>query len=210
MLLEDLEALDIEVQRQLVETVEAGRFWRLGGETPIPLDVRLMATSENDLLAAGDRLFDARFVEWISRFAIIMPPLRERIDDLPMLINEALNQIQLRAEGPRKSLDPSAYRALASYHWPGNLRELIAVLERAVVVSPGQVITPDHLPPLDEPEAPVARRLRVRVGEGVGARRPAPQPLSARHDRRLARHLAQDALQQDAALRSVAGQARLA
>ena len=104
-------------------------------------------------LAARDRRFDARFVEWISRFAIVMPPLRERIDDLPMLINEALNQIQLRAEGPRKSLDPSAYRALASYHWPGNLRELIAVLERAVVVSPGQVITPDHLPPLDEPEA---------------------------------------------------------
>ena len=82
-----------------------------------------------------------------------MPPLRERIDDLPMLISEALNQIQQRAEGARKSLDPSAYRALASYHWPGNLRERIAVLERAVVVSPTLVITRDHLPPLDEPEA---------------------------------------------------------
>jgi predicted TIM-barrel enzyme/DNA-binding NtrC family response regulator len=152
ILLEDLEALDIEVQRQLLETVEAGRFWRLGGETPIPLDVRLMATSEHDLPACDCRS-DARFVEWISRFAIVVPPLRERLDDLPMLINEALNQIQLRAEGPRKSLDPSAYRALATYHWPGNLRELIAVLERSVVVSPDQVITPDHLPPLDEPEA---------------------------------------------------------
>ena len=112
MLLEDLEALDIEVQRQLVEAVEAGRFWRLGGETPIPLDVRLLATSEHDLLAAGDRLFDARFVEWLGRFTIVLPPLRERIDDLPMLIDEALNQIQLRAEGPRKSLDPSAFARL--------------------------------------------------------------------------------------------------
>jgi predicted TIM-barrel enzyme/transcriptional regulator with AAA-type ATPase domain len=153
MLLEDLEALDIEVQRQLAEAVEAGRFWRLGGETPIPLDVRMMATSESSLSAACDLQFEPRFVEWINRFAIVVPPLRERIDDLPILINEALNQIQLRAEEPRKSLDPSAYRALASYHWPGNLRELIGVLERAVVVSPSQVITPDHLPPLDEPEA---------------------------------------------------------
>ena len=54
------------------------------------------------------------------------------------------------ARGPT----PSAYRALATYHWPGNLRELTAVLERAVLASPNQVITPDHLPPLDEPEAP--------------------------------------------------------
>jgi DNA-binding NtrC family response regulator len=147
ILLDDVEALDIDVQRQLAEAVEAGRFWRLGGEEAIELDVRFLGIAGTDLRTAAAGVIDSRFAEWISCFTIVLPPLRERLDDLPSLIDETLSLIQGRANGRRKSLDPSAFRALASHDWPGNLRELTSVLERAALSSPGAVISLEHLPP---------------------------------------------------------------
>ncbi|MFI5013081.1 MAG: phosphoenolpyruvate hydrolase family protein [Hyphomicrobiales bacterium] len=159
ILLDEIEALDIEVQRQLVEAVEAGRFWRLGGEQPIDLDVRFLATGATDLRQLRRGSFDRRFAEWISCFTIELPPLRERLDDLPSLIAETLSQIQGRANGPRKSLDPSAFRALSAYHWPGNLRELTSVLEQAALASPGDIIALEHVPPLGERDGAAASGL---------------------------------------------------
>lgn len=153
LLLDEVDQLDIEAQRTLFEAVESGKFWRIGGEEPIDLDVRILATAARDLRDRRASSVDPRFAEWLGCFAIGLPPLRDRLEDLPSLIDETLSMIQARTNGVRKSLDPSAYRALTAYHWPGNLRELTSVLERATLTSPDDVIVQEHLPPLDDSEA---------------------------------------------------------
>jgi predicted TIM-barrel enzyme/DNA-binding NtrC family response regulator len=146
ILLDDVEAMDLEVQRQLVDAVESGRFWRLGGEEAIDLDVRFIAIAGTDLRAAPRGIVDPRFAAWIGCFTMTLPALSERLDDLSALIDETLRLVQARGRGRRKSLDPSAFRALAAHSWPGNLRELTSVLDQAVLASSGDVITIEHLP----------------------------------------------------------------
>ena len=148
ILLDEVDDLPVEIQRALVEAVETRRFWRLGSDVTLSLDVRFLAVSRGDLREARASAFDRRFAEWLGCFTIRLPPLRERLEDLPSLIDETLRLIEARSSGPHRSLDASAFRALAAYHWPGNLRELTSVLERAVLNCAGDVIGTEHLPPL--------------------------------------------------------------
>jgi len=148
ILLDEVDDLPVEIQRSLVEAVETRRFWRLGSDVTLSLDVRFLAISRGDLREARASAFDRRFAEWLGCFTIRLPPLRERLEDLPSLIDETLRLIEARSSGPHRSLDASAFRALAAYHWPGNLRELTSVLERAVLNCAGDVIGTEHLPPL--------------------------------------------------------------
>ncbi|MCP8939670.1 phosphoenolpyruvate hydrolase family protein [Alsobacter sp. SYSU M60028] len=158
LILDHVEDMSVAVQRALMQAVEAGQYWRVGGETPLPLDVRIIAIARRPLRDLPPEAMDPRFAEWLGRFSILMPPLRDRADDLPALIDETLGLIEARAGGARKSLEPTAFRALAAYHWPRNLRELHATLERAALACSGDVIGPQHLPPLEaarRPDAPV-------------------------------------------------------
>ena len=148
ILLDEVDDLPVEIQRSLVEAVETRRFWRLGSDVTLSLDVRFLAISRGDLREARASAFDRRFAVWLGCFTIRLPPLRERLEDLPSLIDETLRLIEARSSGPHRSLDASAFRALAAYHWPGNLRELTSVLERAVLNCAGDVIGTEHLPPL--------------------------------------------------------------
>lgn len=148
LLLDEVDGLPLDVQRALIEAVESGRFWRYGGEASNVLNVRFLGVAQRDLRDLAASTIDSRFAEWLGCFTIKMPPLRERLEDLPTLIEETLRQIETRLNGRRKSLDPSAFRILADHVWPGNLRELAAVLERAMLACSGDVITEKHLPPL--------------------------------------------------------------
>jgi DNA-binding NtrC family response regulator len=149
LILAQIEDLPVTIQRALIDAVESRQFYRIGGETPIPLDVRFLALARQPLQDASVTALDPSFSEWLGCFTLVMPPLRERIDDMPSLIDETLALVEARGGGARKTLDPTAFRTLADYHWPGNLRELTAVLERAALASPGSVIEAQHLPPLD-------------------------------------------------------------
>lgn len=148
ILLDDVWALNPEIQRQLAEAAESGCFWPMGSKDSIDLDVRFIAIAGADRQSPELHRADSRFAAWIGCFAIVLPPLRERLDDLPALIEATLSAIERRTGGPRKRLDPSAYRILADYSWPGNLRELAAVLERAVLVDRGDILAAEHLPAL--------------------------------------------------------------
>jgi predicted TIM-barrel enzyme/DNA-binding NtrC family response regulator len=154
ILLDGIDDLPIDVQRNLVEAVETGRFWRLGSEAPGVLDVRFLAISRHELDEARGPAFDKRFAEWLGCFVIRLPPLRERPEDLPTLIDETLRMIEARTNSPRKSLDASAFRTLAAYHWPGNLRELTSVLEQAALNCASDVIGTEHLPRLGVERGP--------------------------------------------------------
>ncbi len=158
ILLDDVHELDISVQRQLVEAIESRRFWRLGGSEAMSLDVRFLAVADEDALKAPGRRLEPRFAKWLGCFVIRVPPLRDRRDDLPTLIGETLASLQREMASPSKSLDPSAYRKLVDYHWPGNLRELKSILKRALVVSSGDVVMPDDISLASRAEDGFSRR----------------------------------------------------
>ena len=102
-------------------------------------------------------------------FAIELPPLRKRKEDLPLLIQAFLAEFNARNRKSVSALDPAAMRQLEQYSWPGNVRELRNVIERAVILCSGQFIEPKHLPPLmtEAPARRASRRWRLTPGTTV-------------------------------------------
>lgn len=148
LILDHVEEMPLPVQRTLLHAAEAGRYWRQGAETPLPLNVRFIGIARRPLREFGPDAVDPRFAEWLGCFTIAMPPLRERIDDLPSLIQETLASVQSRGGGEAKSLDPYAFRMLCNHRWPGNLTEMNSILERAALACPGPVISVQYIPEL--------------------------------------------------------------
>jgi DNA-binding NtrC family response regulator len=129
LVLDDVGSLDITVQRQLLQVVQTGGFWPRGGTDIVPLDVRFIGISGVDLATESDiPRYDAKFLQWLSAIRIDVPPLREHLEDLPMLADAILRGFP---KGAEMRLSPSAYRALLGYHWPGNVAELRTVMQAA-------------------------------------------------------------------------------
>ena len=137
-------------------------------------------------------------------FAIELPPLRQRKEDLPLLVQSFLAEFNARNNKAVSALDPAAMRILEQYNWPGNVRELRNVIERAVILSSGEFIEPKHLPPLvtDSPDV-VKPTLSLHAGDDGGRGRDAADPDDARAHarqqdarRRDPRHQPEDAAQQ--------------
>jgi transcriptional regulator of acetoin/glycerol metabolism len=144
--LDEVEALPLEMQAALVRVIESGHVMRLGSTRVIPVDVRLIASSDVNLeaeMAEGN--FRADLLYCLSSFVIEIPSLRERPEDLPMLIDNILFRLS-SAVGGTVSLDPAARCIMLNYPWPGNVRELEHVLERAIIISEGGLVLPEHLP----------------------------------------------------------------
>ena len=80
--------MPVSIQRALIDAVESGHFYRIGGEAPITLDVRFLALARHAFHEMPERSADPRFAEWLGCFTLVMSPLRERIDDMPSLIDE--------------------------------------------------------------------------------------------------------------------------
>ena len=137
LLLDDVGSLNTEVQRQLLQAVQTGGFWRRGETEIIPLDTRFIGLSGLKAAASGARRSDTKFLQWLGAIRIEIPPLRERLEDLPMLAEGFLR----RANGERRRIAPSAFRALLGYDWPGNLDELRSVMQRAAIRAHRGVIT---------------------------------------------------------------------
>lgn len=129
LVLDDVGSLDIAVQRQLLQVVQTGGFWPRGGTDIVPLDVRFIGICGPDLATESDTpRYDAKFLQWLSAIRIDVPPLREHLEDLPMLADAILRGLP---KGAEMKLSPSAYRALLGYHWPGNVAELRTVMQAA-------------------------------------------------------------------------------
>ncbi len=113
-------------------------FERVGGTQPIRVDTRIIAATNRDLAAevAAGR-FRADLFYRLNVFPIQVPPLRERIEDVPMIAHCVLGLIETRIDRRLAGLTASATDRLRSYHWPGNVRELINILERAAILSNG-------------------------------------------------------------------------
>lgn len=138
LVLDDVGSLNTEVQRQLLQAVQTGGFWPRGGAEIIPLDARFIGLSGPKAAASGTRQSDTKFLQWLGAIRIEIPPLRERLEDLPMLAEGILRGM---ANGERRRISPLAFRALLGYDWPGNLGELRSVMQRAAIRAHRGVIT---------------------------------------------------------------------
>ncbi len=142
MFLDEIGDVDPRVQPKLLKVVEDKRFRRLGDTVDCSVDVRLIAATHRDLSErVRQNLFREDLYYRISAIPLRVPPLRERSGDIADLAAHILDGFAVRYGRPDLRLDPGALAALASYAWPGNIRELRNVLERAVLLTRGMLIT---------------------------------------------------------------------
>jgi transcriptional activator for dhaKLM operon len=146
LFLDEVDALPLDMQAALLRVIEAGDVIRLSGKRVIPVDVRIIAASHQSLeerTAEGSFRSDLLFR--LSSFVITLPPLRDCAEDIPLLIERVLQRLTGQI-GFVIRLLPETREALLAYPWPGNIRELESVLERAALACDGEPISPAHLP----------------------------------------------------------------
>ena len=138
LLLEEISELPMCLQLKLMGVLREGCWERLGGGRRMTLDVRLIATTQRDLTGCVARgTFLQELHHHLNGFPLHVPPLRERIADLPMLVCEWMERPANRRSGSLSGISDEALRHLMAYSWPGNVLELENVLERAAIVSEG-------------------------------------------------------------------------
>jgi DNA-binding NtrC family response regulator len=139
--------LSASTQAALLRVIETKRITRLGSQREIQLDTRILAATHRDLEQMVDQgAFRQDLLFRLNTFVIKVPPLRERLDELERLAEHFIAAASARFRTAPKRIEPDALACLQRYPWPGNLRELRNILERAMVLSRGPVISLDELP----------------------------------------------------------------
>ena len=161
LFLDEIGELPMTLQGKILRALQEKTFDRLGGTTSIKVDVRLVAATNRHLKqAVAMRRFREDLYFRLSVFPITVPPLRDRPDDIPILARHFVQQGCAELGRKPLTLAPAALEALHSYPWPGNVRELQNCLERAVILTDGDTIYPQHLrlvvETLSRPEDPFA------------------------------------------------------
>jgi two-component system response regulator AtoC len=156
LLLDEIGEMPMSVQVKLLRVLQEREFERVGGSQTIKTDMRVIAATNRSLpemVARGEFREDLYY-----RLAVVtveMPPLRERREDIPLLARLFLQKFAQEAGRELDDFDPEALMLLEGYRWPGNIRELSNVVERAVIMSTGRMIFPEDLPPQLAPAAAV-------------------------------------------------------
>ena len=146
--LDEIGELTAPLQAKLLRALQEHAIRRVGGNDPIPVNIRVVVATNRDLskLVADGEFRDDLYYR-LNVVTITMPPLRERSMDIPLLTRHFLEKFAHGAQRPVKRLAPEALALLAGYPWPGNVRELEHVIERAVALSSSETILPDDFPP---------------------------------------------------------------
>jgi DNA-binding NtrC family response regulator len=147
LFLDEIATMSLETQAKILRVLQDRRFMHLGGVQEIQVDVRIIAATNIDLrqLVREGRFREDLFYR-LNVITIELPPLRQRREDIPLLVHFFLKKYAEENDRPVRRVTPEALRPLMSYSWPGNVRELENVIERAVVLSSGTDITIDLLP----------------------------------------------------------------
>lgn len=147
ILLDEIGDLPLPMQAKLLRVLQEKEFTRLGGNQTIPLDARIIAATNKDLkLMVQEGKFRADLFYRLNVISVSVPTLRERKDDIPLLIGHFLRKIATGKQIPQKILADDALSLLLAYQWPGNIRELENVVERLIYISEGNVIRREDLP----------------------------------------------------------------
>ena len=137
--------ISMKMQMDLLRVLESKQFSRLGSDKPIEVDFRIISATNKDLeKAVKDGEFREDLYFRLNVISIEMPPLRERKEDIPLLARFFFNKYTQSMAKPIQDISAEAMETLLKYDWPGNIRELRNVIERAIVVCDEQIITPKH------------------------------------------------------------------
>jgi DNA-binding NtrC family response regulator len=164
LLLDEVAELPRELQSRLLDALQRGEWLRRGGGEPVRLEARIVATTSRDLdRAVREGRFREDLYYRLSAGSLVLPPLRERRTDVPLLVEHFLAK---HDASRRKSVSESALAVLVAYDWPGNVRQLESVVERAVLLSEEDIIVPGDLPAavragVPAPAADAARGLAI-------------------------------------------------
>ena len=147
LFLDEIGDMPLELQTRLLRVLSDGTFFRVGGHQELTADVRVVAATNQDL---GSRVAEGRFREdlfhRLNVIGITLPPLRERLEDIPALADVFLHKAATELEVEPKRLDSNALQVLCEATWPGNVRELENLCRRLTVLAPGATITSVDLP----------------------------------------------------------------
>ncbi|HEY1131271.1 MAG TPA: sigma 54-interacting transcriptional regulator, partial [Roseateles sp.] len=175
LFLDEITEMPLELQVKLLRVLETGRFMRVGSTTALETDVRIVAaTNRLPYQAVSSGKLREDLLYRLNIFPITLPPLRDRVADIPLLANHFLAAIS-EQEGIVRRFTPEALATLLSYPWPGNVRELRNVVQRAYVMAQGETVEDTWLPTAHE-----AGVTSVWGSLGVAPEVPAPAPSPPR------------------------------
>jgi two-component system response regulator AtoC len=145
--LDEITEMPIELQVKLLRVLEEGKFRRVGGNEEINIDARIVAASNRDpqMAIQGGRMREDLYYR-LNVFPIDVPPLRERLEDIPLFSHFFLQKLNETEEKKVEKIDPDFIEALQAYEWPGNVRELRNVINRAFIMARTDTLTVDCLP----------------------------------------------------------------
>jgi two-component system, NtrC family, response regulator AtoC len=145
--LDEIAELDVHLQVKLLRALQEKEIDRIGGTSPIPVDVRVLAATNRELDAMTERGdFRQDLFYRLNVYPIHLPPLREHKDDIPLFVDHFLERFGKSLNKPSITINPQALEYMMQYDWPGNVRELENILQRAILISPSASIEPEHLP----------------------------------------------------------------
>jgi len=166
LFLDEIGDMTPATQTKILRVLQSGTFERVGGNQPIKVDVRIIAATNKPLeQAVAARQFREDLFYRLNVVRIHIPPLRERREDIRLLVNYFLAKFAKDQPGPPRSVAPGVLKALEKYHWPGNVRELENIVQRALVMSKGEAILLTDLP------------AEVSGQTGSGTSGPIPMPV---------------------------------
>jgi len=147
LFLDEIGDMSPALQTRLLRVLAESEFYRVGGQTAIRVDVRVIAATNQDLARA---VREARFREdlfhRLNVIRINTPPLRQRREDIPLLLRHYLAEAAAELGTSAKTIDPQALETLRAFNWPGNVRQLVNATRRLTVTAPGSVITAEDIP----------------------------------------------------------------
>jgi DNA-binding NtrC family response regulator len=148
ILLDEVGDMSLPLQAKMLRVLQEREVYPVGAVAPVKVDVRVLAATNRDLVSdVNEGRFREDLYHRLNVVHVSLPPLSARKDDIPLLVNHFL-RVDAKGRGePAKTMAGSAIDILCAYNWPGNVRELENCVRRALLMAPGKVITPDHLPP---------------------------------------------------------------
>ena len=148
LFLDEIGDMSPALQTRLLRVLAESEFYRVGGQSSIKVDVRVIAATNQDLArAVKESRFREDLYHRLNVIRINTPPLRQRREDIPILLTHYLSEAAKELETAAKSIDTEALELLQTYDWPGNVRQLVNATRRLTVTAPGNVIAPQDIPP---------------------------------------------------------------
>jgi nitrogen regulation protein NR(I) len=171
LFLDEIGDMTPATQTKILRVLQSGTFERVGGTQPIQVDVRIIAATNKVLeQAVAARQFREDLFYRLNVVRVQIPPLRERREDIRLMVNYFLKKLDKDQPGPPRSIAPAALKLLERYHWPGNVRELENVIRRALVMAKGEAILATDLPvEINGQGTPGSTGVPVPLPAGEGA-----------------------------------------